>query len=84
MAKSTKARLEALEASYKGLIDSFFTVYYHDGSTRLESAGNCIGLALSEPDKIARFEEGERSGNDGIMEGLLNALLIDTEGENNE
>jgi hypothetical protein len=87
MAKSIKSRLEALEASYKGFTASLFTVYYHDGSTRLESAGNCIGLVLTEPDKIDRFEENRHSGNCGCMVGLLNDLLIDADemkGENNK
>lgn len=75
---TTKSRLMALETLCRASQGKLFTVYYRDGRTRREAPGNCIDLALREPELIERFEEGKNCGNNGIMEDLLNALLIDT------
>lgn len=74
---TTKSRLMALETICRASQGKLFTVYYRDGRTRREAPGNCIDLALHEPELIERFEEGENCGNQGCMMGLLNALLDD-------
>ena len=70
-----KKRLEVLEKEIEKRNGGLFTVYYKDGTTRKIEAGEVIILSLEEADKIERFEEGEAGNNDGILEGLANALL---------
>ena len=59
-------------------------MHYKDGSTRRIHPGDAILLSLDEADKIERFEEEPGGSNNGILEGLVNALLIPTEEEGKE
>lgn len=70
-------RLEALEKEIEKRNGGFFTIYYKDGTTKKIEIGQVILFCLcEESEKIERFEEGESCNNDGILEGLANALLI--------
>ena len=75
-------RIKAVETEIKKRNGGLFTVYYKDGSTRKIHPGDAILLSLNEADKIERFEEDEGGTNNGILEGLVNALLLP--GEDNE
>ena len=76
--KSIRERLEALEKAREASMVGAFRVYYKDGSTRVIRPGDGIELCLNQADLIERFEEIEpdKSGNEGVMEGLLNGLLM--------
>ena len=69
-------RIKAVEAEIKKRNGGLFTVYYKDGTTRKIHPGDAIQLSLNEADKIERFEEDEGGTNNGILEGLVNALLL--------
>lgn len=69
-------RIKAVERAIKARSGGMFTVYYKDGSTRRIHPGDAIQLSLYEADKIQRFEEDEGGTNNGIIEGLCNALLL--------
>lgn len=69
-------RIKAVERAIKARSGGMFTVYYKDGSTRRIHPGDAIQLSLNEADKIERFEEDEGGTNNGILEGLVNALLL--------
>ena len=71
-----RRRIEAVEKEIKARNGNMFTVYYKDGSTRRIHPGDSIRLCLDEGDKIERFEEDEDGMNNGILEGLVNALLL--------
>lgn len=77
--KSIQSRIKELERVIKARNGSLFTVYYKDGSTRRIQPGDAIPLCLYEADKIERFEEDEGGTNNGIIEGLCNALLLSGE-----
>ena len=74
-----KQRIKAIEREIKARSGGMFTVHYKDGSTRRIHPGKAIRLSLDEADKIERFEEEPGGSNDGILEGLVNALLCDKE-----
>jgi len=69
-------RIKAVEKEIKARNGNMFTVYYKDGSTRRIHPGDSIRLCLDEGDKIERFEEDEGGSNNGILEGLVNTLLL--------
>ncbi len=69
-------RIKAVEKEIKTRNGNMFTVYYKDGSTRRIHPGDSIRLCLDEGDKIERFEEDPSGSNNGILEGLVNALLL--------
>lgn len=69
-------RIKAVEREIKARSGGMFTVYYKDGSTRRIHPGDAIQLSLDEADKIERFEEEPGGSNNGILEGLVNALLL--------
>lgn len=69
-------RIEALEKTIKKRNSGLYTVYYKDGTTKKVVSGDVILLCLEEADKIERFEEGEDNMNNGVLEGLANALLV--------
>ena len=69
-------RIKAVEREIKARSGGMFTVYYKDGSTRQIHPGDAIQLSLDEADKIERFEEEPGGSNNGILEGLVNALLL--------
>lgn len=69
-------RIKAVEKEIKARNGNMFTVYYKDGSTRRIHPGDAIRLSLDEADKIERFEEDPGGSNNGILEGLVNALLL--------
>lgn len=69
-------RIKAVETEIKKRNGGLFTVYYKDGTTRKIHPGDAIQLSLNEADKIERFEEDEGGTNNGILEGLVNALLL--------
>ncbi len=71
-----RRRIEAVEKEIKARNGNMFTVYYKDGSTRRIHPGDSIRLCLDEGDKIERFEEDPGGSNNGILEGLVNALLL--------
>ena len=71
-----RRRIEAVEKEIKARSGGTFTVYYKDGTTRRIHTGDSIRLSLDEGDKIERFEEDPGGNNDGILEGLANALLL--------
>lgn len=77
--KSIQSRIKKLERVIKARNGSLFTVYYKDGSTKRIQPGDAIPLCLYEADSIERFEEDEGGTNNGIVEGLCNALLISGE-----
>lgn len=77
-------RVKALEKEIAKTSGGMFTVHYKDGSTRRIHPGDAILLSLDEADKIERFEEEPGGSNNGILEGLVNALLIPTEEEGKE
>ena len=77
--KSIQIRIKELERVIKARNGSLFTVYFKDGSTRRIQPGDAIPLCLYEADKIERFEEDEGGTNNGIIEGLCNALLLSGE-----
>ena len=77
-------RIKAVETEIKKRNGGLFTVYYKDGSTRKIHPGDAILLSLNEADKIERFEEDEGGTNNGILEGLVNALLLPGEDEEDE
>ena len=68
-------RIKAVEAEMKRRKRGLFTVYYKDGSTKTISPEDAILLTLNEADEIARFEEDKNNASNGILEGLVNALL---------
>lgn len=74
--KGLQRRIEAIEHAIKARSGGMFTVHYKDGSTRRIHPGDAIALSLEEADKIERFEEEPGGGNNGILEGLVNALLL--------
>ena len=74
--QSIMKRIEALETAIKNRNIGLFSVYYKDGTIKKIHAGDVIRLSLEEADKIERFEEDEGGNNDGILEGLANALII--------
>lgn len=76
-----KRRIEAVEKEIKARNGGMLTVFYKDGSTRRIHPGEAIQLSLNEADKIERFEEDEDGNNGGILEGLVNALLLPGEDE---
>lgn len=82
--KDLQRRIKAVEREIKARNGGMFTVYYKDGSTRLIHPGDAIRLSLDEADKIERFEEEPGGGNNGILEGLVNALLLPGEDEGKE
>ena len=77
-------RIKAVERAIKARSGGMFTVYYKDGSTRRIHPGDAIVLSLEEADKIERFEEDEDGMNNGILEGLVNALLLPGDDEGKE
>ena len=77
-------RIKAVEKEIKARNGNMFTVYYKDGTTRRIHPGDSIRLCLDEGDKIERFEEEPGGGNNGILEGLVNALLLPGEDEGKE
>lgn len=74
-------RIKAVETQIKAKGGGLITAYYKDGTTRKVYPGEAIALTLNEGDLIARFEEGESGTNDGIVEGLVNTLLLSGNGE---
>lgn len=74
-----RRRVDAVERGLRARTASMFIVHYHDGTTTRIHPGDAVRLCLEEPDKIARFED-MGTENNGILEGLCNALLIDEEG----
>jgi len=68
-------RIKAVEREMKIRKGGLFTVHYKDGSTRTISPGDAILLTLNESEQIERFEESESRASNGILEGLVNALL---------
>lgn len=82
--KELQRRLEVVEKEIKAQTGGLFTVYYKDGSTRTVRPGDALLLSLEEADKIERFEEEPDGGNNGILEGLVNALLIPDNEERQE
>lgn len=74
--KDLQRRIEAVERAIKARTGGMFTVYYKDGSTRRIHPGDAILLSLEEANKIDRFEEEPGGENEGILEGLVNALLL--------
>ncbi len=74
-------RIKAVETQIKAKGGDLITAYYKDGTTRKVYPGEAIALSLTEGELIARFEEGESGGNAGIVEGLVNALLLPGKGE---
>ena len=77
MRGTLESRIQALETHLKATQAELFAVYFHDGHIEHYSGGECIGLALERWQEIERFEEPEGCKNNGCLEGLLNALLID-------
>lgn len=69
-------RTKAVEREIKAGNGGLFTVYYKNGTTRKIQPGDAILLSFNEADKIERFEEDEGGTNNGILEGLVNALLL--------
>ena len=69
-------RIKAVEKEIKARNGNMFTVYYKDGTTRRIHPGDSIRLWLDEGDKIERFEEDPGGSNNGILEGLVNTLLL--------
>ena len=74
--KDLQRRIKAVEKEIKAHNRGMFTVHYKDGSTRRIHPGDAILLSLEESDKIERFEEDPGGSNNGILEGLVNALLL--------
>ena len=74
--KDLQRRIEAVERAIKARTGGMFAVYYKDGSTRRIHPGDAILLSLEEANKIDRFEEEPGGENNGILEGLVNALLL--------
>ena len=72
-------RVKAIEQAIKARDGSLFTVYYKVGNTRRIQPGDAIPLCLYEADKIEHFEEDQGGTNNGIIEGLCNALLLSGE-----
>lgn len=79
-----KKRVEALEKGIREKNGGLFTVYYKDGTSRIIEPGEALVLSLNEGEKILRFEEMPGGKNNGILEGLANALLVDTTEERRE
>ncbi len=78
--KELKRRLEALEIKLNKNLIHQAVVIYKDGSTKtIPETATAISLVFEEGDKIERIESAETEGN-GILLGLLNALLIKEEG----
>lgn len=69
-------RIKAVEREIKARTGGMFTVYYKDGTTRRIHPGDAIRLSLDEGDKIERFEADPGGSNNGILEGLVNTLLL--------
>lgn len=69
-------RIKAVEKAIKAYSGGLITVFYKDGSTKQIYPGCAIKLCLDERDKIERFEEYQGGNNGGVIEGLVNALLI--------
>ena len=76
MNEHLKRRVEVVEREIKARNGNMFTVFYKDGTTRRIHPGDSIRLSLEEADKIERFEEDPGGSNNGILEGLVNALLL--------
>ncbi len=74
--KDLLRRIKVVEREIKARRGNMFTVCYKDGSTRRIHPGDAILLSLEEADKIERFEEDPGGSNNGILEGLVNVLLI--------
>ena len=74
-------RIEAIEKAIKSHDAGLFTVFYKDGSTRRLPPMDAVKLALTDAENIERFEEDEGSTNEGVLEGLANALLIPADEE---
>lgn len=74
-----RRRIEAVEKAIRARDGNMFTVIYKDGTTRRIRAGDSIRLSLDEGDMIERFEEDPGGSNNGILEGLVNALLLPSE-----
>ena len=79
--KSVQARLAKIEQQIKSNSVEMLTVYYKDGSVKKIHPMDAIQLALFEADKISCFEEESGCKNCGVIEGLVNALLIVDEEE---
>lgn len=68
-------RLKTVEDKLRGRNNGLITVYFLDGTTKTVYPGEAIALSLADRDEIERFEEiGDTNG--GIVEGLVNALLL--------
>ena len=74
--KDLQRRIKAVEREIKARNGNMFTVFYKDGTTRRIHPGDSIRLCLDEADKIERFEEDPGGSNNGILEGLVNTLLL--------
>ena len=79
--KDLQRRIKAVEREIKARSGGMFIVHYRDGRTRQIHPGDAIQLSLDEADKIERFEEIPGGNNGGVLEGLVNALLIPTDEE---
>lgn len=82
--KGLQRRIKAVEKEIKAHNRGMFTVHYKDGSTRRIHPGDAIVLSLEEADRIERFEEDEDGVNNGVLEGLVNALLLPGDDEGKE
>jgi len=74
--KDLQRRIEVIEKEIKARTGGMFTVHYKDGSSKLIRPGSAIELALYQGNIIDRFEEEDGGANDGVLEGLVNALLL--------
>ena len=74
--KSLLRRIEAVEEKIKRQDEGLFAVFYRSGSIRKIPPSDAILLCQSEADEIKRFEETTGESDNGLLEGLVNALLL--------
>ena len=74
--KSLLRRIEAVEEEIKKRDKGLFTVFYRNGSVRKIPPADAILLCRREAGEIKRFEETTGESDNGLLEGLVNALLL--------
>lgn len=76
---SIKKRIEALEAGIMDKDRGVCTVTYKDGSTREIKLEDAIYLVLEEADAIESIEADPDGAGEGLLCGLIGALLSDND-----
>ena len=74
-------RIKKLEEALKASTGGMFIVYFKDGGVKRIRPEDTIMLVKNDADKISRFEAESGGGDNGKLEGLINALLITDESE---